>query len=151
LAFLYKKFIPAGISFIIITVLLCLPAYSLPQTNGNWFHDFQVDKLIHICIFAFLVYMFCRPIRIKGFLNEIITKIYLFIAIAFCFYGIFIEFIQKWFIPGRGFEFLDIIADIIGCFTGFFIARSILKRIKKPGKEELTSQIKGYARQFLQK
>jgi VanZ family protein len=151
LTFLYKKFVPAVISFIIATVLLCLPASSLPKTNGNWFHDFQVDKLIHICIFGFLVFMFCRPIRIKGFLNELITKIYLFIAIAFCLYGILIEFIQKWFIPGRGFELFDIVADIIGCFTGFFIARTLLRRIKKPTKEELTNQVKAYARQFLQK
>ena len=37
-----------------------------------------------------------------------------------CFYGIAMEFVQKYFVPFRSFDLGDIIADGVGCLAGFF-------------------------------
>ena len=34
-------------------------------------------------------------------------------------YGVAIEFVQKWWIPNRGFEALDILADATGAVAAF--------------------------------
>jgi len=39
-----------------------------------------------------------------------------------CFYGIAMEFVQKYFIPFRSFDLGDIIADGIGCAAGYLFA-----------------------------
>jgi VanZ family protein len=151
LTFVLKKFIPAFVILLIVTVLLCLPGPSLPTPSGDWFHRYQVDKIIHITIFAVLVYMFCRPIQLKGFFTSIITKIYFLIAVICIIYGFIMELIQKWFIPGRGFEGWDIMADAVGCLIGYFIAKTIVKKVKQPSTEELQSQLMDYAKKFVQK
>jgi hypothetical protein len=151
LTFVFKKFIPAIVVFVLATVLLCLPGSALPDTGGNWFNKYQVDKIIHIIIFGSLTYLFCRPIQLKGFFTNIITKLYFIIAIIFTIYGVIIEFVQKWWVAGRSFDSGDILADAIGCFLAYFIAKNIIKKQKPPSKEELQNQLRDYAQQFLKK
>jgi VanZ family protein len=151
LTFVLKRFWPALLLLLIVTVLLCLPASTLPKTGGEWFSKYYVDKIIHAIMFATLVYMFCRPVQLKGFLTNIITKIYFLITILFVVYGLIMELIQKWFIVGRSFEGLDILADAVGAFIGYFIAKSIVKKQKPPTQEELQNQLMDYAKRFVQK
>ena len=49
-------------------------------------------------------------------------KIFFKIMVVGCLYGIAMEFVQKYFIPFRSFDFGDIIADGIGCVAGYFFA-----------------------------
>ncbi len=151
MTFVLKRFWPALLLLLVATVLLCLPASSLPQTGGEWFSKYYVDKIIHAIMFAALVYMFCRPVQLKGLLTNLITKIYFLIAILFIVYGLIMELVQKWLIAGRSFEGLDIVADAIGAFIGYFIARSIAKKQKPPTQEELQNQLMDYAKRFIQK
>lgn len=151
MTFVFKRFWPALLVLLIATILLCLPGSTLPQTGGEWFSKFYVDKIIHAIMFATLVYMFCRPVQFKGFFTNLITKIYLLIAILFVVYGLIMELVQKWFIPGRSFEGLDILADAVGAFIGYFIAKGIVKKQKPPTKEELQNQLMDYAKRFVQK
>lgn len=44
-------------------------------------------------------------------------------------YGVLLEGIQEWIIPGRGFELLDIIANFIGTILGFAATWIIVKNI----------------------
>jgi VanZ family protein len=37
-------------------------------------------------------------------------------------YGIAMEIVQKYFIPFRSFDLMDILADGIGCVAGYFFA-----------------------------
>ena len=41
------------------------------------------------------------------------------------------EYVQKYLIPNRDFDIYDIVADIIGAATGYFIVRLIVSRIVK--------------------
>jgi hypothetical protein len=150
LTFIYKKFIPAIVVFIIATILLCLPPSALPDTGGNWFEKYQLDKLVHFIMFTVLVFMFCRPIQLKGFLTSLVTKIYFIIAIVFCIYGFIMELIQKWFV-GRSFDGWDILADAAGAFFGYYLAKRIAKKLKPPTSDELQTQLMDYTKQFIQK
>jgi len=102
---------------IITTILLCLPGSAFPKEN--WFDKIWLDKWIHIGIFTLLVFLWCRSITT---LTE--KKSIFFIQIAFYFflYGIAMEFIQKYFIPNRSFDTVDIIADGIGSTIGLIVS-----------------------------
>ena len=39
-----------------------------------------------------------------------------------CLYGIAMEFVQKYFIPLRSFDLMDILADGVGCIAGYFFS-----------------------------
>ena len=94
----------------LITVLLVIPGSKFPKEN--WLDKIWFDKWVHIGLFAILVFLWCRTVsRIKAFY---------FIAAAAVFYGIGMEFVQKYFVSNRGFEILDIVADATGCVLGMF-------------------------------
>jgi len=71
-------------------------------------------------MFSILVFLFCWGVQ-KKYSNNL-TKIFGIIAFSGLFYGIIIEFIQRYFIPNRSFDGGDIIADAIGCFAGWLVA-----------------------------
>ena len=148
MAFVLKKFIPAFVFLIILTVLLCLPGNTLPTTSGNWFQLVHADKLIHIFLFATLTYLCCMPITLKGFVKSILSKLYFVIALIATFYGFIMELVQHWFIPGRAFEGLDILADAIGCFIGYYIAKCILNKQVALTNQQLQQEAIAYAKGF---
>jgi len=98
---------------LIIFILLSLPASSL-HTPSKWFGDFPIDKLVHIFLFGSLSYSFFFHFENTSFaqLKTVRAKAYVLI---FCMlYGIGMEFYQKYFVPTRGFEVKDMLADAIG-------------------------------------
>ncbi len=151
MSLVFKKFIPAFLFLVFVTVLFCLPGSAFPDTNFGIWKFVQLDKLIHIIIFTLLVFLFCRPIQLKGFFTNILVKFYIVVGMVFIVYGIFIEIIQELFIKGRSFEALDILADTIGCFIGYFIAKKIAKKQVPPTSDELQSQLMDYAKGFVGK
>ena len=60
-------------------------------------------------------------------------KIFFKIMVVGCFYGIAMEFVQKYFIPFRSFDFGDIIADGIGCVAGYYFSVKKSLQEKNPG------------------
>ena len=151
MTFVFKKFIPAFIFLLIVTVLLCLPPSKLPNTGGNWFSYYQIDKLVHITLFAILVFLFCRPIQLKGLFTNIITKVYFVLVIVFTMYGFIMELVQHYLVYGRSFEGLDILADAVGSYIGYAIAKKQLQKIKPPTTESVKAEIKEYATKLMEK
>ncbi len=47
--------------------------------------------------------------------------IFLFIALLSLIYGIAMEFVQRDYIPNRGFDGWDIVADAVGSLAGLYI------------------------------
>lgn len=95
--------------FVIINILFCLPGSALP--SEDWLDKIWFDKWVHIGIFSVLIYL-CN----WTFLPDKSQRLKIILgAVA---YGILIEFIQKNFIPNRGFDLGDWAADIIGIFIG---------------------------------
>lgn len=80
-----------------------------------------LDKLIHLSIFAFLGFTL-----FMSFKN---LKLLVFLIIIFI-YGLGTEILQKEMRLGRSFEFLDILADLIGASIGYTIYIIVLKKIQ---------------------
>ncbi len=85
----------------------------------GWFNFPHRDKLIHYCLFFLLCSLFAIPIKYK-INSKQAGIIWLCVICLFGIgYGIAIEFVQKWWIPNRSFEALDIVADAIGTAAAF--------------------------------
>ena len=66
-----------------------------------------------------MVFLWCRSITA---LTEKKSIFFIQIAFYFLLYGIAMEFIQKYFIPNRSFDVVDILADGVGSATGLLIS-----------------------------
>jgi VanZ family protein len=117
--FLIKKypFAPGILFFLISLLLLTLPGNTMPSVG--WFNFPHRDKLIHYCLFFTLCSLFGIPVKYRTNTKQdgiIWLTVVCLIGIG---YGIAIEFVQKWWIPNRGFETLDIVADATGAVAAF--------------------------------
>ena len=107
---------------ILVFVLLSLPGSSF-SNHSKWFGDFPIDKLVHIVLFGSLALSFFVHFENakNTSLQSVRTKA---LAMIFCIvYGIAMEYYQKYFVPSRGFEVKDMLADAFGAILAlpFFI------------------------------
>jgi len=108
----------AVIWFLLVTTLLCIPGTRLPKIT--WQDKIWLDKWVHIFLFMILVILWSKLYSHKKNTQSASHKIFFKIMVVGCFYGIAMEFVQKYFIPFRSFDLGDIIADGVGCLAGFF-------------------------------
>ncbi|HXB07312.1 MAG TPA: VanZ family protein [Puia sp.] len=103
---------------------MCIPGYYIPSEKGFFLPDF--DKIVHMVLFGGFVflwslYMASKPVRLKRLLLAF-----------FCFYllsnglGIALEYVQKYWIPGRDYDLGDIIADMFGAGFGYGFSNLLL-------------------------
>lgn len=122
------KFIPAIIWLILAVVLLTLPGSTLP--HKTWLNSIiYFDKIVHIGLFSMMVFLFFMPF-IKSKSAPLVSqkkRILFRVALSGLALGIIIEFVQKYWIPGRGFEITDMVADGVGCFLPFVFFRLMVK------------------------
>ena len=114
---------------------MCLPGEDLPPTD--WLHINFLDKWLHVAVFGCLGFLFCWPFSNSVFSERQRKYYFIKIALAVSIWGLTIEFIQKYFIPGRSFDLFDWAADSVGALITFFISRQIFiktnKKNTKPG------------------
>jgi VanZ family protein len=120
--------IPGVCWFIISTALLTLPGSSFP--TESWLDKIWFDKWVHIAMFSILVFLFCWGIQKKPD-GQKLKKTFLIIAFTALFYGVIMEYVQQNFIPNRSFDTGDIIADVIGCFAGWWLAKKQMESSEK--------------------
>ncbi len=113
-----RRFLPAIGWFMVSLVLLCLPGSSLPRYP--WLALVYADKWVHITLFFIVCFLFNRPFRHSGYGTDSRKEWFLLITVSGIFYGTFMEFVQKYWIPNRSFEILDIAADSLGCLLAYF-------------------------------
>jgi VanZ family protein len=119
-----RSFWPGVIAFTIATILFCLPGDKFPE--DELFNIFQVDKLIHIGLFASMVILWSLPFISRIEDSDRLSNIFIGVALAFVLYGILIEFIQGNFIRNRAMGIDDMLADALGCGVGFIAAKKLL-------------------------
>ncbi len=112
----FKRFIPAIAWFIFTVVLLCLPGSTLPKYP--WLAVIHADKFVHITLFFILYFLFAWPLR-YGYTIDQRKKWFLLILFSAIAYGTIMEFVQKYLIPNRSFELLDIAADSTGSLLAY--------------------------------
>lgn len=117
----FKNFIPGIAWFFAVLYLMCLPGRDLPDVG--WLDTFYFDKWVHAGLFALLVILLCQPFSNSLFGNKQRLQYFIKITIAVIIWGLTIEFIQKYFIEGRGFDLLDWAADTIGALIAFWICK----------------------------
>ncbi len=108
-----KTFIWVVIEIVMVFILLSLPGNNF-HTQSKWFGDFPIDKLVHVCLFGSLSLSFFIHFEKTNYppLKKVRAKA---LVLIFCIlYGIGMEFYQKYFVPSRGFEVNDMLADAIG-------------------------------------
>lgn len=122
-----NSFIPAIIWWTIVLVLMCTPGRDFPRL-GSWTELISLDKLIHIFMFGLMAYLFNRAIASRDRSLHYKKQLFIKIAMACAIWGLTIEFIQHYFIPGRGFDMYDFLADGVGCFFAYLYSKRYLIR-----------------------
>lgn len=114
----------------LIVVLTALPGKLLPDIP-TFMDLFEPDKLVHVFMFAILVILLLRGFARDSkavFLKEHALLIALNTGILL---GVATELMQKYYIPGRTGSIYDFIANTAGCFVGWLVfATWIRKRLR---------------------
>ncbi|HVZ95764.1 MAG TPA: VanZ family protein [Chitinophagaceae bacterium] len=119
----FKRFLPGIAWFIIVLVLTCLPGSDLPKIG--WMDKIYFDKWVHIGMFGGLTFLFCLPFYKSPFSDKEKLHYFAKIAIASGIWGLAIEFIQRFYVIGRSFDWMDWAADSAGSLIAFLISRKI--------------------------
>lgn len=120
-------FIPGVLWLVIVTILLTLPGSAIPKED--WLGKIWFDKWVHIGLFAIMVILWCRALRLFYTAVTALKKVFYICAAVWFVYGIGMEFVQKYFVANRSFDSGDIIADGAGCVAGLLF--SLRRYIKK--------------------
>ena len=110
----------AIIWLLIITTLLCTPGTKLPKVT--WQDKIWLDKWVHVFLFMVLVILWGKVYSNKKIIQNDTRKIFFQIMLLGFSYGIAMELVQKYFVPYRSFDLIDILADGVGCFIGYLIS-----------------------------
>jgi len=120
------SFLPAFILFLISFVLLVLPGSDIPKSNI--FELIYFDKWVHIGMFGLLVIVWSYPFLKTGTGTK---NIFGLITLAVIFYGVVMEFVQKYFAYQRSFDLIDILADATGAIFAFIFMVQQLKKFNR--------------------
>jgi VanZ family protein len=107
--------------FLLMNVLFVLPGSTLPKTG--WFTDIQLDKWVHIGLFAVLVFLFCSAF------NSVSKRIWI-VLVAAVAYGFIVEVVQKNWVSNRSFDLYDVLADTAGSIIGLVVCLRVNKKNK---------------------
>ncbi|MEO6188714.1 MAG: VanZ family protein [Ginsengibacter sp.] len=124
----FINFLPGIAWFFVIIFLTCLPGKDLPKIG--WLEDIFFDKWVHIGLFGLLTFLFSYPIFKTEWTVKSKLSYFLLITILSSFWGLGIEFIQEYYVPGRSFDLLDWAADTVGALIAFWICSLQLRKQK---------------------
>jgi VanZ family protein len=124
----FKKFLPGIAWFFIVAILTLMPEKDVPDVG--WLNIPNFDKFVHVVLFGGLTLLFCFPfLKIRFSFNKK-RIIFIRISILMILWGFIIELIQKFFVTGRSFEWLDLLADSVGVLIAFWISSRLIKSHK---------------------
>jgi VanZ family protein len=107
---------------LLVTAALLTPITGAPKIEIPF-----ADKMVHLIINAGLFVVWASYV----FSGKTNTKTYTLPLLFVCtlLYGILIEVIQGSFIPTRGADFFDVVANVCGLILGFFAVKLTKKFI----------------------
>ena len=115
---------------LLIAIAMCLPGGYIPKENGFVLPNF--DKLVHLGMFGgfvFLWSLYLTKFRLPA--GKLLLGFFCFYLLSNGF-GVAMEYVQKYWIPGRDYDLADIIADMWGAGVGYGLSNLLLR----PGKEK---------------
>jgi VanZ family protein len=108
-----KAYLPAFLWLMFITGLSVMPGVQLPA-----FHLFSADKLAHAVVYGVLTWLLLRAYALTRKDTQTPWKEVLLSGVSIV-YGVLMEFVQYAFIPGRFYEYDDMLANAIGVMLGW--------------------------------
>lgn len=107
-----RPYIALIIWTLIIFGLSVMPGVNLPE---SWMDMISMDKVAHAFVYGVLSFLGLRALQTT---RSVEKQGYWLVIILSSVYGFGMECVQYAFFPGRYFERLDIIANIIGSLIG---------------------------------
>lgn len=112
-------YLPLGFYWLLIFILTSIPGKHIPTLFGT------SDKLKHFAAYLVLAFLLNFTLYVQKKIPILSKKSMLFTFIITFFYGIFDE-VHQIFIPGRAFDWWDLVADIAGSVIGIFLVKIII-------------------------
>lgn len=112
-------YIPLGLYWVLIFILTSIPGKHIPKLFG------VSDKIKHFGAYFGLAFLLTFALYLQKKYKSISKHSYIFAFLFVTFYGLFDE-IHQIFIPGRSFDWWDLVADSIGSIVGIWIAKIII-------------------------
>lgn len=108
------KIIP--ITWTAITIfLLCIPGSAIP--SAGVFATEGIDKVVHAILFGGIVLLWGFNLYFRRSEDQTWQRIIVRLTLFSVGLGIGLEFLQRYYIPNRSFDGIDIIADITGAIA----------------------------------
>lgn len=111
---------------LLTTVLLCLPGTAFP--GQSWLSMIWIDKWVHLALFGMMVLLWCFGLTSRPLDAPRLRQSFFMIAAGALAYGVAMEFVQKNFIPHRGFDLWDIAMNALGSALGLIFCLRYFQR-----------------------
>jgi VanZ like family len=125
-----KKYIPGIAWFFLTLIAISIPGYDLPKV-GPWFEQISFDKLIHTFLFGMLAVLFMYPVAIAPIPVKEKYNWFIKVVLATLLWGLTTELIQKYIIPNRSYDTVDLLADALGGIIAYIFFKI---RFGRPAK-----------------
>ena len=116
---LFSSIWPSIIWTLVIFILLVMPTKGIEGASVNEIPN--ADKFVHAILFAVFAFLWFSFFSVKYPLKG--KSIFLTILFIGSFYGLGMEFVQKYFTE-RNFSLMDGLADAVGTLIGLMIKKS---------------------------
>ena len=120
--------------FVLVFVLLSLPGNEFDD-HSSWISKIMAlpyaDKLVHMGLFGSLALSLFFHFEMLTDARYKTTRAKAIALIICILYGIGMEYYQKYYIPSRGFEVLDMLADALGALCALPLFVFVGKRFFK--------------------
>ena len=116
---LFSSIWPSIIWTLVIFILLVMPTKSIEGASVNEIPN--ADKFVHAILFAVFAFLWFSFFSLKYPLKG--KSIFLTILFIGSFYGLGMEFVQKYFTE-RNFSLMDALADAVGTIIGLLTKKS---------------------------
>lgn len=117
IVFVYTPFV---VYWVFLFMMTSIPDTGLPAI-GIW------DKFEHFAGYLTLAFIGGLTFHFQNKLLYIKKNLYTSVIILFCVYGI-VDEVHQFFIPGRYFDWMDLIANFIGICAGVLILKTFIQQ-----------------------
>ncbi len=115
-----------AIAWALIILLLCgMNGAHFPKFNIASF--IRIDKIAHMVLFGFFTYLIAIASQ-KAFVNSTSFKLIFPAFFIGTFYGILIEVMQATIFINRSYDYLDMLANTLGCLIAWVVLHFKLKK-----------------------
>lgn len=109
-----------------------MPNADIP--TASFFDLIYFDKWVHAGIFGLLVWLISFPFFKTDYVS---LSLFIKITVAVIFYGIAMEFVQKYLTTDRDYDTWDMVADSVGAILACISINAIHKRWTKKRRKVL--------------